>query len=61
MAQIRNRGCSRKLQRAVCGLAADNSFGQASKKLQEHYGIELCSETIRKITERQLKIRRSNS
>lgn len=55
IAQVSNRGCSRKLQRAVCDLAADSSFDQASKKLKEHYGIELCNETIRQITERHAK------
>jgi len=55
IAQVSNRGCSRKLQRAVCDLAADSSFDQASKKLKEHYGVELCGETIRQITERHAK------
>jgi len=36
-------------------LGADNSFDQASKKLQEHYNVELCVETIRNITERYAK------
>lgn len=55
IAQVSSRGCSRKLQRAVCDLAADSSFDQASKKLKEHYGVELCSETIRQITEKHAK------
>lgn len=54
-AQVSNRGCSRKLQRAVCDLAADSSFDQASKKLKEHYNVELCGETIRQITEGHAK------
>lgn len=55
MAQVRNRGCSQKLQRAVCDLGADGSFEQASKKLEEHYGVELCIETVRQITENHAK------
>lgn len=55
MAQVHNRGCSQKLQRAVCDFAADSSFDQASKKLKEHYGVELCTETIRQITENHAK------
>lgn len=39
----------------VCDLGADSSFEQASQKLQEHYNVELCIETIRRITERYAK------
>ena len=55
MAQVSNRGCSQKLQRAVCDLGADGSFGQASKKLKEHYGVEVCIETVRQITQSHVK------
>lgn len=55
IAQVKNRGCSKKLQRAVCDLGADSSFGQASKKLKEHYDVELCIEVIRQITESHAK------
>jgi hypothetical protein len=54
-AKIKNRGCSQKLQRAVCDLGADSSFEQTTKKLQEHYGVELCIETVRKVTEKHAK------
>lgn len=50
-----NRGCSQKLQRAICDLGADVSFEQASKKMKEHYNVELCTETIRQITEKHAR------
>lgn len=36
-------------------MGVDCSFEQTSKKLQEHYDVELCIETIRRITERYAK------
>lgn len=54
-AKVRNKGCSQKLQRAVCDFGADCSFAQSAKKLKEHYGVELCNETIRQITESHAK------
>ncbi len=50
-AQVTPRGCSQPLQRAVTDFGADSPFGQAGKKLTEHYGIELPVSTIRRITE----------
>jgi hypothetical protein len=52
---VKNKGCSQRLQRAVCDFGIDCSFEQASKKLKEHYCIELCTETIRKITQQHAK------
>lgn len=55
MAQVNNRGCSKKLQRAICDFGADSSFGQASKKLKEHYDVDLCIEVVRQIRESHAK------
>jgi len=50
-AQVSPRGCSLPLQRILTDFGADLAFGQVSAKLQEHYGIEMPTSTIRKITE----------
>ena len=49
-AKISSKGCSKKLQRVICDFASDCSFEQTSKKIKEHYELELCVETIRKTT-----------
>jgi hypothetical protein len=54
-AKVTNKSCSQKLQRAVCDLGADCSFAESAKKLKEHYGVELCNETIRQIAEKHAK------
>jgi len=43
------------LQRTICDFGMDSSFGAASRKLKEHYKIDICIETIRKVTERHAK------
>ena len=48
--KIRNKICSKILQRAICDFASDCSFEQTNKKLKEHYKVDICIETIRKIT-----------
>jgi hypothetical protein len=40
-AQISSREYSRPLQRALTDFGADDSFAKATKKMREHYGIEL--------------------
>ena len=45
------RGCSGPLQRVVVDFGVDHAFGQVPNKLQEHYGIDLPSSTIRRVTE----------
>jgi hypothetical protein len=50
-AKVRNRGCSRPLQRVVTDFGADVAFAQVEDKLVEHYGILLPESTIRRITE----------
>lgn len=50
-AKVRNRGCSRPLQRVVTDFGADVAFAQVEDKLVEHYGIILPESTIRRITE----------
>lgn len=49
-AGVTPRGCSLPLQRRVVDFASDVPFNSVPKKLKEHYGIELCPETIRKTT-----------
>jgi len=50
-AKVRNRGCSRPLQRVVTDFGADVAFAQVGDKLVEHYGILLAPSTIRRVTE----------
>ena len=40
------------LERAIVDFGADNSFGQAVKKLKEHYGIEISAIAIQNITKK---------
>ena len=40
-AQITPRGYSRPLQRALVDFGADDSFLEATKKVREHYGVEV--------------------
>jgi hypothetical protein len=53
--KVKGKGCSRRLRRAICDFGIDCSFNQAEKKLKEHYGVDVCVETIRKITEQYAK------
>jgi hypothetical protein len=45
------RGCSLPLQRVIVDFGADHAFGRASAKLREHYGINIPTSTIRRVTE----------
>jgi hypothetical protein len=40
-AQIRPRGYSQSLQKALVDFGADDSFLEATKKIREHYGVEV--------------------
>ena len=51
-AQVRCRGYSGPLQRAITDFGADNAFGRVADKLVEHYGITLPPGTAAAITER---------
>ena len=50
-ARVKCRGYSRRLQRAMTDFGADESFGEASKKIKEHYGIEVPISATRKVTQ----------
>jgi hypothetical protein len=49
-AQIGQREYSFPLQRAVTDFGAEESFGSATKKMREHYGIELGASAVRRHT-----------
>lgn len=49
-AQIRAREYSRPLQRALSDFGADHSFAEATKKMREHYGVELPASGARDCT-----------
>jgi len=55
-AKVRNRGCSRPLQRVVTDFGADVAFAQVEDKLVEHYGLLLAESTIRRVTEAHAQI-----
>jgi hypothetical protein len=46
-AKISSREYSLPLQRALTDFGADHSFAEASKKVREHYGVELPASSIR--------------
>jgi len=50
-ARVYCRGYSRRLQRAMTDFGADESFDGASKKIKEHYGIEVPISATRKVTQ----------
>ena len=50
-AEVRCRGYSFWLQRAMVDFGADEAFAGAAKKLKEHYGIEAPVSAMRSITE----------
>ena len=49
-ARVQPEGYSRALQRALSDFGAEESFGRAAARLKEHYGIELSSSAIRRVT-----------
>ena len=50
MARISSREYSLPLQRALSDFGADHSFGEASKKMREHYGVEVPASGARACT-----------
>jgi hypothetical protein len=42
---------SKPFQRVICDFGADDPFGQAGLKIQEHYKIEVSPSAVRRITE----------
>jgi hypothetical protein len=47
---VHARGCSQRVERAVCDFGAEHSFAQAAGRLQEHYGLALAASRMREIT-----------
>ena len=58
LAGIYCRGYSLPLQRAVSDFGADHAFNKVGNKLKEHYGIEVATESARKMTERHAQVMR---
>lgn len=54
-AQIRPRGYSQPLQKALVDFGADDSFLAATQKMREHYGIEVPMEAARQQTLKHAK------
>ena len=50
-AQVKCRGYSTPLQRAITDFGADHSFGEIAKKLKQHYHIEAPTSSSRLITQ----------
>ena len=44
------RCCSHPLERVITDFGADDAFAKGAKKINEHYGIEIATSTIRKVT-----------
>lgn len=49
-AQVEPEGYSHALQRALTDFGAEESFGRAAARVKEHYGIDIASSAIRRIT-----------
>lgn len=47
---MRNKSCSRRLQRAVTEFGADLSWAETVDKLVEHYGVVVAESTARRVT-----------
>ena len=50
------RGYSLALQRVMTDFGADESFSEATKKISEHYGIDVSMSATQRITERHAEI-----
>jgi hypothetical protein len=50
-ANVKPRGYSLPLQRAICDFGADHAFAQVNNELKEHYGIEIADSAARTVTE----------
>jgi hypothetical protein len=55
-ARLKCRCYSRRLQRAIVDFGADSSFGEAQKKIKEHYGIDVAVSGVQSITENHAKM-----
>jgi hypothetical protein len=44
------RGRSRRLQRALVDFGAEESFGRAAQRVQEHYGLDVAASAVRRQT-----------
>lgn len=51
-AKVYNKSCSLKMKRVICDFGIDCSFYETSKKIKEHYDIDICVDSIRKVTEK---------
>jgi len=49
-AGVRNRACSLSLQRAIVDFGAEGAFAPASRRVREHYGIDVSVSAIRNCT-----------
>lgn len=49
-AQVQPEGYSRALERALSDFGAEESFARAAARVKEHYGIDIASSAIRRIT-----------
>ncbi len=49
-AGITPRGRSRRLQRALVDFGAEESFGRAAQRVQEHYGLDVSATSVRRQT-----------
>lgn len=47
---MKQRGYSKRLERALTDFGAEESFGRASQRVEEHYGIKVCSTAVRRST-----------
>jgi Uncharacterised protein family (UPF0236) len=54
-AQVKHRGYSLRLQRVLTDFGAEVSFGQAVRRVKEHYAIEVPAEAVRRHTLRHGK------
>ena len=54
-AQVKHRGYSLRLQRVLTDFGAEVSFGQAVRRVKEHYAIEVPEEAVRQHTLRHGK------
>ena len=54
-AKVGCRDYSTLLERAVVDFAADSSFGQASEKRMEHYGISVSPSRVQNVTKKHAK------
>lgn len=54
-AQVKHRGYSLRLQRVLTDFGSEVSFGQAVRRVKEHYAIEVAEEAVRQHTLRHGK------